>query len=261
MGALEDATGLHQQLMAAWKSANADQCRDLLKKLKIALMKLSLVPSAAAPGEKELLIARDVMEVGAQWAIQVQDIDAFERYMAQLKVYYFDYAEKLPRSETMYELLGLNLLRLLSQNAIAEFHTELERLEPALLQDNPFIRHSVTLEQHLMEGAFNKVFLSSQAAPAKSYSFFLDMLGITIRDEIATCCEVAYDSLRKADLAKLLYLEDASRVQEVIDAHHEWRVEGDKVVFPQRQAVKADVPTNKLINRTLEYAKEMEQIV
>ena len=104
-----------------------------------------------------------------------------------------------------------------------------------------------------MEGAFNKVFLSSQAAPAKSYSFFLDMLGITIRygstrlvssflfprrflpvaaivltvvvssptlcsDEIATCCEVAYDSLRKADLAKLLYLEDASRVQEVIDA-------------------------------------------
>ena len=31
--------------------------------------------------------------------------------------------EKLPRSETMYELLGLNLLRLLSQNAIAEFHT------------------------------------------------------------------------------------------------------------------------------------------
>ena len=32
------------------------------------------------------------MEVGAQWAIQVQDIDAFERYMAQLKVYYFDYA-------------------------------------------------------------------------------------------------------------------------------------------------------------------------
>ena len=35
MGALEDATGLHQQLMAAWKSANADQCRDLLKKLKV----------------------------------------------------------------------------------------------------------------------------------------------------------------------------------------------------------------------------------
>jgi hypothetical protein len=77
--------------------------------------------------------------------------------------------------------------------------------------------------------------------------------------------------------------------------HPEWTVEGDMVIFPQRQAVKADVPTNKvrgavlyqlaihsaglpeltraklaflpclntlqLINRTLEYAKEMEQIV
>ncbi len=59
----------------------------------------------------------------------------------------------------MHELLGLNLLCLLSQNRIAEFHTvrgaihtcsfpqELERLDPALLHDNIYIRHPVALEQ------------------------------------------------------------------------------------------------------------------
>jgi hypothetical protein len=66
----------------------------------------------------------------------------------------------------MYELLGLNLLCLLSQKRIADFHTvrrskelfpcgnaqptppqELERLDPSLLQGNPFIHHPVQLEQ------------------------------------------------------------------------------------------------------------------
>ena len=38
-----------------------------------------------------LLTSGDVLEIGAQWAIGKKDIAAFERYMAQLKTYYFDY--------------------------------------------------------------------------------------------------------------------------------------------------------------------------
>ena len=38
-----------------------------------------------------LLLAGDILEVGAQWSIAKKDIDAFERYMAQLKCYYLDY--------------------------------------------------------------------------------------------------------------------------------------------------------------------------
>jgi hypothetical protein len=33
----------------------------------------------------------DILEIGAQWAIATQTVDAFKRYMAQLKPYYFDY--------------------------------------------------------------------------------------------------------------------------------------------------------------------------
>jgi 26S proteasome regulatory subunit N12 len=38
-----------------------------------------------------LFFVGDVLEIGAQWAIAKKDIQAFERYMAQLKTYYFDY--------------------------------------------------------------------------------------------------------------------------------------------------------------------------
>ena len=41
--------------------------------------------------------------------------------MAYLKTYYMDYAKDLPESAKMYELLGLNLLRLLSQNRLVNY--------------------------------------------------------------------------------------------------------------------------------------------
>ena len=43
--------------------------------------------------------------------------------MAQLKCYYFDFSGALAESPFTYQLLGLNLLCLLSQNRVAEFHT------------------------------------------------------------------------------------------------------------------------------------------
>ena len=47
----------------------------------------------------------------------------------------------------MHQLLGLNLLFLLSQNRVSEFHTELERLSAKDIQTNVYIRHPVSLEQ------------------------------------------------------------------------------------------------------------------
>ena len=102
-----------------------------------------------------LYISGDILEIGAQWAIAKKDIEAFERYMAQLKTYYLDYRyghcytitdfmlclflfiligilhyscfiffrEDLPESAYKFQLLGLNLLRLLAQNKLSDFHT------------------------------------------------------------------------------------------------------------------------------------------
>lgn len=57
----------------------------------------------------------------------------------------------------MYELLGLDLLCLLAQNKVGEFHTALEHLPPSIVSDNIYIKHPVALEQYLMEGSYNKV--------------------------------------------------------------------------------------------------------
>lgn len=51
----------------------------------------------------------------------------------------------------MHQLLGLNLLFLLSQNRVAEFHTELERLPAKDIQTNVYIKHPVSLEQVRMD--------------------------------------------------------------------------------------------------------------
>jgi 26S proteasome regulatory subunit N12 len=64
---------------------------------------------------------REILEIGAQHSVELRDIEAFERYMAYLKTYYMDYAKDLPESAKMYELLGLNLLRLLAQNRLVSF--------------------------------------------------------------------------------------------------------------------------------------------
>lgn len=120
-----------------------------------------LPTSTATATKQELLLARDVLEIGVQWSIAANDITAFERYMAQLKCYYFDYNNQLPESAFKYQLLGLNLLFLLSQNRVAEFHTELELLPSDHIQNDVYIRHPLSIEQYLMEGSYNKVSINN----------------------------------------------------------------------------------------------------
>lgn len=95
----------------------------LLESLKLTLSQVSFQMSNLSANS--LIHCRDVLEIGAFFSIETQRIDSFERYFSQLKVYYFDYKDMpgLPESANKYQLIGLNLLRLLSQNRLAEFHT------------------------------------------------------------------------------------------------------------------------------------------
>ena len=98
-------------------------------------------------------------------------------------LYMETYSSILPHSEREYPIRGLNLIRLLIQNRIADFHTTLESLPlPAdELIANPFIRHPVNLERWLMEGSYSKVWNAREEAPAEEYKFFVDSLMGTIR--------------------------------------------------------------------------------
>lgn len=187
------------------QSPDLKKCGDKLAQIKIHLTKMSFLAAGTnKPDEKELLITREILEIGAQWSIRSKNIPSFERYIKQLKVYYTDYKDYIPKSQRQYTLIGLNLLRLLSQNKISEFHTELETIDPNELEQNIYVKHPIQIEQCLMEGSYNKVWNSRANVPAEEYLFFIDILMGTIRNEIASCSEKAYTKLPLADAATLL---------------------------------------------------------
>lgn len=90
-------------------------------------------------------------------------------------------SESLPPSKREYPIRGLNLIRLLTQNRIADFHTTLESLDADVIAENPYISHPVNLERWLMEGSYSKVWNAREEAPAEEYKFFVDSLMGTIR--------------------------------------------------------------------------------
>ncbi|KAK9761954.1 regulatory particle non-ATPase [Basidiobolus ranarum] len=262
---LSEAKGLYENLRTEFNSPNCnlDKCGELLSKLKIALTELSfLIHGDDKTNQESLLLAREVLEIGAQWSIRVKDVPSFERYIAQLKTYYSDYSSQLSTSDKMYPLIGLNLLRLLAQNKISEFHTSLESIEPDQLHNNPYIKHPVELEQSLMEGSYNKVWNSRSEVPAEEYSFFIDILMETIRNEIAGCSEKAYESLPLGDAATLLFFK---KLEDVLTFAQErgWTINptDKKIYFTTKHEEVVDIPSNKIIAQSLNYARELERIV
>jgi len=262
---LKGIVELYQNLKRVWdsKPQNLDRAGELLTNLKLALTQIAFLPTTGATVSKqELLIARDILEIGAQWTIAMKDIPGFERYIAQLKCYFMDYKDDLPESTFKYQLLGLNLLCLLSQNRLAEFHTELERLPVKEIQNNIYIKHPVSMEQYLMEGSYNKVFLARGNVPADNYNFFIDILLNTIRDEIAGCIEKAYNQIGLSEAARMLFFETQKPMKDYA-TNRKWDLQKDNFFHFKQQAknTQSAIPSRLLAEQHIVYARELEMIV
>ncbi|KAM4800618.1 26S proteasome non-ATPase regulatory subunit 8 [Urocitellus parryii] len=263
---LQAAAGMYEQLKGEWnrKSPNLSKCGEELGRLKLVLLELNFLPTTGTKLTKQqLILARDILEIGAQWSILRKDIPSFERYMAQLKCYYFDYKEQLPESAYMHQLLGLNLLFLLSQNRVAEFHTELERLPAKDIQTNVYIKHPVSLEQYLMEGSYNKVFLAKGNIPAESYTFFIDILLDTIRDEIAGCIEKAYEKILFTEATRILFFNTPKKMTDYAKKRGWVLGPNNYYSFASQQQKPEDtiIPSTELAKQVIEYARQLEMIV
>jgi len=265
MSELAEAVKEHQALTKEWgKGARMDRGKVAahLEKLKLLLLNLSFLPTKDEEANlQELVLSRDTLEIGAQYSVLTEDIPGFERYMAQLQTYYHDYQEKLPQSAFQYQLLGLNLLCLLSQNRVAEFHTELERLPATEVQNNVYIKHPVSLEQYIMEGSYNKVVLAKGNVPAESYKYFIDILMGTVRNEIASCLEKAYGDISCSDAARMLSIGSGEMTGYAKERG--WQVSGGRLRFRRVDGEQEEqgVPSIELANMAITYAREMEQIV
>lgn len=257
---------LFRQLQQAFTARPCDlqKCGVLLAQLKIGLIEAGLLMPSGDENLEDLVMARDVLEVGAFWSIRSRDIPSFDRYFSQLQTFYNDYSLVLPPSPREYPVRGLYLIRLLTQNRIADFHTTLESLPLAAdsLTANPYIQHPVNLERWLMEGSYSKVWNAREEAPAEEYKFFVDSLMGTIRNEIARCEEAAYESLPIKDAATLLFFKSQSELLSFAQQRG-WQVNvsAGTIAFAKKGEEKTEIPREKLIQTNLKLARELEQII
>ncbi|KAI8147126.1 cornichon protein-domain-containing protein [Fennellomyces sp. T-0311] len=256
---------LRDQLKAEMSSPSPslNKCNDLLARSKIAFIQLGVfTPNLKNINVDLMVAARDILEAGAYYSVRAKDIESFERYIAQLNTFYHDLASKLPPSQQMYPLTALNLLRLLSQNRLSDFHTALEGVDPDQLQTNPYIKQAVDLEQFLMEGSYNKVWSTRSSVQGEEFLFFYDILINTIRNEIASCSEKAYESLPLQDAGTLLFLKNT---KELLNFAQErgWKVHpGEQMVyFGSDDNAAVEIPQEQIITQTLVYARELELVM
>ncbi|ORZ38242.1 SAC3/GANP/Nin1/mts3/eIF-3 p25 family-domain-containing protein, partial [Catenaria anguillulae PL171] len=251
------------------KSPNLANCATLLAKAKLALAQsrsfLVVLPKDIPSAQQEMILARDILEIGALHAIHSHDIPSFERYYAQLSTYYIDYASALPASPRHLMLNGLYLLSLLAQNRIAEFHASLELIPIEHHTNNPYIRHAVLLEQALMEGAYNRVWHAREDVPAGECVYFVDLLMGTIRNEIAACAERSFDHLKLSDVGVLLMFASGGGADQQVRefcASRGWTVGKDGLVrFAAGELVDTALEAELVMKDVLGYAKELERIV
>ncbi|KAF7301403.1 PCI domain-containing protein [Mycena indigotica] len=250
----------YTDLKAAFAAQDLPKTGKLLTQLKLGLIQAGLLLPQGDLNPSDLSVARDILETGAFWSIRSQDVPSFDRYFSQLQTFYTDYSN-LPRSKNEFAIRGLHLIRLLTQNRIADFHTALESL-PADALESPFIAHPVNLERWLMEGSYAKVWGARAEAPAAEYGYFVDSLMGTIRNEIASCEEAAYDSLPLKDASTLLFFTNQSELL-VFAQKRGWLVDlsSSTITFDKKGEESTEIPKEKLIAASLMYARELEQIV
>lgn len=264
MANLGNVNQLFKELKVEFSKSKPDlkKCGTLLENLKINLLSISYMPTDSKASQQELVIARDVLEMGAEYSVATHNIQSFERYISQLKCYYYDYKNQIPESQNKYKLLGLNLLFLLSQNRVAEFHTELELLPYDIIQNNQFIQHPLALEQYLMEGRYNKLFVAKGNSPAECYNFFIDILLDTVRNEIGACLEKAYERISVEEARKRLNLSSQEAVKQ-FGQKRNWNLDKTGIYHfsSETPKTKEPIPSVELAEMTISYARELEMIV
>lgn len=264
MADLRSTTATFEAFKKAFAAGDSEKTASLLGTLKVAVTQFPALPplfEQTPTAQQELMLARELLEHAVLFSVHQQDEAAFERNFLQLRSYYTDTRHMLPLSPQEYLITGLNLLRLLVQNRIAEFHTELEVI-PAEAHGNPYIKHSIELEQFLTEGAYNKIVSAKSDLPDPAYGYFMTKLMETVRDEIASCIEKAYAHLSLDAAHKLLSMESPAALQQYV-AQREWMVQGSDIKFREEKTAPSttDIPSMQIINQTLMYAKELERIV
>jgi 26S proteasome regulatory subunit N12 len=201
----------------------------------------------------------EALEFGVLLNVAAGDLDGFARNFAQLQPLYASGAE----SQKRCLLLGLNLMCLLVENRLSEFHAEMELLSKKEASDK-FVSFPITLERQLMVGSYDEVLKAHLHIPDQSYGFFMDNLTQTVRDAIADCVEVSYQNMKIQDAMTMMKFASKEELLEYVqEARDDWIVNSDTLEFqpPPTKRQASDIPNKSLISQSLAYATELERII
>lgn len=157
----------------------------------------------------------------------------------------------------------MRLLHYLVENRIAEFHSQLE-LVPETSRLDPSIAYAIKVEQWLMEGSYSKVLEARNTLPHPDWKPFIEKLLETVREAIAECVQVAYQSLSFQEAQQLLIFSSKDALLAyVTEQKPEWQIKNESLWFtPPKQNLQAqDIPSMRLIKESLAYATELDRIV
>lgn len=215
------------------------------------------IDSPTAEGERQ--IARETLEYAVLLSIKMGDKNAFQRHLSSLRPYY---TNNSIISENQNTILGLNLLYLLVENRLSDFHCELELLNEQQ-QSHPFIAFCTQLDRHLMVGSYDQVMAAAAQPPVEYYSFFLTSLLKTVRINIAECAAASYSKLTlDAATRILMFNSEKETISFVTENYPDWNCTGNTIDLQVTKSVKSDeIPSLKLIVQNLTYATELERIV
>jgi len=248
---LDNTSSLLNELKAKFEAGDVVGGKETLSKLKIAMLEF---PSDSEPHMK---VAAEALEIGILLTVEDGDLDAFARNVAQIKPLY----AVLKTTPRKCHILGLNLMNLLVENRLSEFHAELELLTEEEAA-NTFVTFPINLERRLMVGIYDEVL--TVTVPDPSFQFFVDNLLQTVRDSIADCVEVSYKNMKISDAMTMMKFDSQHELLEYIEeCRDDWIVEADTLCFqpPPSGSKASDIPSMKLISQSLSYATEMERIV
>ena len=218
-------------------------------------------PLGTASTEAHTAISTSALEFGVLLSVADQDLDAFARNVSQLKTYYA--VPTTNPSSRKCHILGLNLMHLLVENNLSEFHAELELLSSDEAS-TPYVSFPINLERQLMVGSYDEVLDAGSHVPDPSYAFFMDSLLHTVRDSIADCLEVSYKTMKIKDAVSMMKFDSVEDLMGYIEeCRDDWIVDGDSLCFqpPEVGSKASDIPSMKLIAQSLSYATELERIV
>ena len=265
---VREVAALFEKLKKSFAAKDQDfECEETLAALK---KKFIHFPTFLAPGAEsatrvqEVMLVRETLEHALLLSARNKDLDVFESYFAQLRVYYHDTpAGDVPPSERRLMIVGLNLMRLLVSSRIAEFHSELERIEYSE-HANLFVRMPVQLERYLMEGSYNKLLNARSQVPSNEYLPIVEMLESTVRLEIAGCIPKTYPTLGLAQARKLLMLpDDAAAVAFGEKQGWEKAPGGKGFVFTTADdsASRKEIPFKQMLAEHIEFAAQLQRVV